>query len=189
MATPATLAQVLAAMAQFEALKGHYERFMQGLERAEPAAAREAFERLLAGLEAAPPRNTAAAFRLQTLRGRVQSYRALWDRQVREREEGNPTLVRRLGAVRDAAASPAAAEPPPSHWAALHRTFISHLPPTAPDVPYDVFCRMVRAHVQKVQAQTGWQAVQLRVDVQAGKPVLRASAQAAPSASDDASAQ
>ena len=189
MGTPATPAQVLAAVAQFEALKSHYERFMQGLERAEPTAVRETFERLLAALEAAPPRNTAAAFRLQTLRGRVQSYRALWDRQVREREQGSPTLHRSRADVPTAQAPTAGVDRAPAHWAALHQAFVAQLPANAQVVPYDAFCRMVQAHVAKVQAQTGWQAVQLRIDVQAGKPVLRASAGPRPNAADDASEQ
>ena len=90
---------------RLEELRRAFDRFFQGLDRVVPQADRAAFTRDLARHRAGRNMTSAERFRLQQLQQRLTSYARLWDRTLRQIENG--TFRRRT-------ARPKAAAPPPS---------------------------------------------------------------------------
>lgn len=75
-----------------EALKARFEMYFLGIERREPAREREEMKRRVARLKGEFTRNTGLRFRIETLHARFLSYERMWNRSVREREEGTYRL-------------------------------------------------------------------------------------------------
>ncbi|MFY3743734.1 MXAN_5187 C-terminal domain-containing protein [Anaeromyxobacter sp. Red801] len=101
---------------ELEALKARYEQYFLGTERREPARWRDEVRKKVLRLKGAFTRNTGLRFRIQSLHARYLSYERLWQRSVREREEG--TYRRDLLKARRHARDPEAAPAPGSGPAA-----------------------------------------------------------------------
>ena len=73
---------------ELEELKVKYEMYFLGTERREPHRWRDDLKKKIQRLRSAFTRNTGLRFRIQSLHARYISYERLWQRSVREKEEG-----------------------------------------------------------------------------------------------------
>jgi hypothetical protein len=73
---------------ELESLKAKYEQYFLGVERREPSRWREDVKKKVLRLKSAFTRNTGLKFRIQSLYARYLSYERMWQRSVREKEEG-----------------------------------------------------------------------------------------------------
>jgi hypothetical protein len=98
-----------------EVLKVRYEQWLMGVERRAPQREREELKREIARVKNAFTRNTGLRFRIQSLHARFISYERLWQRSVRQKEEGTYRRdVERARRAAQAAASPAREAPAPA---------------------------------------------------------------------------
>jgi len=89
-------------------LTKEWERFFAGVRSTPPTAERERLTRRLRMLSQEGTGGPAVQFRLEQLQGRFQSYSQMWERMLREREEGRT----RQGYLARTAAPPAAESTP-----------------------------------------------------------------------------
>jgi hypothetical protein len=97
--------------AALHALRGQYEQYFLGLEKRPPVKAHEQFKKRLAALKTVPSRNSALAFRIQSLQASTATYERLWTRTMQEMEDGTYRrdlykARRRRKSVPEGAASP-----------------------------------------------------------------------------------
>jgi hypothetical protein len=180
MSPPSPPPDATTALSQrFEALRAAYDRFIGGLDRAEPTQERKQFLLELRRALGRPSSNTGQTFRLQALKARVLTYEAMWDRAVAAKEASHRP---RLGGVttkppKEAAAPPAPkAAPDGSSLTQLHQQFVQAAQAAGQSTPmgYDAFAAMVGREMERIRQRTGWQQVGLQVTVQNGKPALKA---------------
>jgi len=72
----------------FKELRTAYEKYFAGVERAEPAKARDTFKSTLRRLTGERSVNTAVRYRLQSLQASLITYENYWNRITRQIEEG-----------------------------------------------------------------------------------------------------
>ena len=95
-------------------LEKEYDRFFCGLERREPTATENAVLAIVRAYVGRPMNNPTLGFKYTSLVARYNSFRTVWTRKLREREEG-----RAAGAAAARHAAPARPEPRhPPHTAA-----------------------------------------------------------------------
>lgn len=79
-------------IAQFEALlrrlEKEYDQFLAGLQRREPAATENALLTIVKLYASRPIQNSALSFKYNSLVARYNSFKTVWTRRQREREEG-----------------------------------------------------------------------------------------------------
>src|SRR5207253_5684045 len=73
---------------RLQILQVSYEKFFTGLERRPPDRERKLVGEAIRRLKGANIKNTAQRFRSQTLFARLLSFERMWDRTLREMEEG-----------------------------------------------------------------------------------------------------
>ena len=71
-------------------LEKEYDQFFSGLVRREPAATENAVLGIVRAYGGRPIQNSSLAFRMNSLVARYNSFRAVWTRRLREKEEGRP---------------------------------------------------------------------------------------------------
>jgi hypothetical protein len=69
-------------------LRNAYEQYFMGLERKPPVLRHDALKRRMAKLRNAPLRNTVLKFRIGTLEQKLKTYERMWDRTLKEMENG-----------------------------------------------------------------------------------------------------
>ena len=107
-----------------------WERFFSGDRRTPPEQERTVLARRIRQLVEHPTLRGAARFRLEQLQHRFATYTALWERQLRNREEGRPPVPAGRPETRQAGSSSNAASP-----ASVERA----------DAPRDLYERWVAA--------------------------------------------
>jgi hypothetical protein len=98
-------------------LKIQYDLFFLGIRKLPPSEDRRRLENLVQDLGRSRMRENAARFRYNTLLARYNQFKELWNRQMREREEGPLDFRRRAAAMADAETptpEPGDLEVPPS---------------------------------------------------------------------------
>ncbi|HSN16133.1 MAG TPA: hypothetical protein VLT61_15980, partial [Anaeromyxobacteraceae bacterium] len=73
---------------ELEEIKVRYEKYFLGVERKPPHREREELKKKVLRLKSAFTRNAGLKFRVQSLHARFLSYERMWERSVREKEEG-----------------------------------------------------------------------------------------------------
>lgn len=184
MTPPTSPADVTSQLtARFEELRVAYERFMLGVDRVEPAQARQRLVRDVRLLLARPPNNTAQNFRLQALKSRLLTYEALWDRHTAAREASfGPRRTHAAGDLQPAPqtgapkGSPDAVKPQqPQQLQQLYHAFVDAQAEGGKAPPsFAAFEAMVVKQMQSIKERTGWQDVGLRVTMNQGRPALQA---------------
>lgn len=100
-------------------LKIQYDLFFAGVRKLPPSEDRRRLDNLVRELGKTRMRDNAHRFRYNTLLGRYNQFQELWQRQMREREEGPLDYRRRMAAMAEVGTSEesetesAAAPPPP----------------------------------------------------------------------------
>jgi hypothetical protein len=187
-----------------EALKARYEMYFLGIEKREPTRERHDMKRRVEKLKEAFTKNTGLKFRLQTLHARFLSYERLWQRSVREKEEGTyrrDLFKARLrakeeptppaGSAMPEATRPAAtqaarpAAPAPASFSgtsepqlrALFAAYVDAKKRCKEDVSklsYETLARSVQKQVPELMTRFKARSVEFRVEVKDGKAVLKA---------------
>lgn len=117
-------------------LRNAYEQYFLGLERKPPVLKHDALKRRLTKLRNTPLRNTVLKFKIGTLEQKFKTYERMWERTLKEIENG--TYHRDLAKVRrkmNAAkpeAQPAAAPQTPETQAAASPLAVTQVPSTLP---------------------------------------------------------
>lgn len=103
-------------------LRVQYHLFFSGLRKLPPTEDRRRLDALVQELSRSRIRDNALRFRYTTLLGRYNQLQELWNRQMREREEGPLDFKRRMAAY---AAEGEIAPPPPPPPAAASRAAVT----------------------------------------------------------------
>lgn len=94
-------------------LKIQYDLFFAGVRKLPPTEDRRRLENLVRDLGKTRMRDNASRFRYNTMLGRYNQFQELWQRQMREREEGPMDYRRRAQALSEAGPAEAAAQGEP----------------------------------------------------------------------------
>ncbi len=170
-------------------LEKEYDRFFCGLERREPTATENAVLAIVRAYAGRPVNNPTLGFKYTSLVARYNSFRTVWTRKLREREEGRSGG----GVVRQAA--PARPEPRrPGHTAANPGEYLTSDPlheprhleqffetyrrlreesgePTA-KLQVESFQKALAEKVEKIKREQGCEAVLIRVTREQGRTRL-----------------
>ena len=86
--TEGTIAECTAIEAELAALKATFDQYFLGLERVPPLKRQEALKKRLTKLQNGFIKQTTARFRVNTLVSKFVTYERLWEKSLRERENG-----------------------------------------------------------------------------------------------------
>lgn len=167
-----------------EKFKIEFERFLAGATVIPPDDHRLRLVRELRELRTANLRTSAEQFRLASLEARFNSYSELFNRRLRDREEGRGTRLPRpaaaperhldatSGVVLTDRLETAAVE-------ALYQTLTRRVsesasPTAAPAMELDTFRGYLSAQIESIRLKTGCEAVQFRIATEDGKLKLKA---------------
>ncbi len=172
--------------AELKRLESEYTKYFAGRLPQPPVELRDQVDRLFRQWDRRTGESSAARFRLQTLQARYATFRELWDRNVRAREEGPHTPAGRR------AGRPAGAEPglrnetfaavihdparEPARVRSLYDAVMEARRQTGHDVvPYQQFAELVERQMEQLRG-AGVSEVVFRVSVSGGRPNLTARA-------------
>jgi hypothetical protein len=96
-------------------LKTKYDLFFNGARKLPPLEDRRRLDAMVQELAKSKMRDNGLRFRYNTLVGRLNQYRELWGRKMREREEGPLDFRRRQQAMQAAPPDPEPPPPPPPY--------------------------------------------------------------------------
>lgn len=167
-----------------------YEKFFLGLDRKAPEQERRRVSAKLRELRGAFVTNTSLKFRLQSLWAKLISMERMWDRTLREIEEG--TYKRDLFKARyrkarshpaEALKTPVAKAPPPKLELSddkLRRLFDTYLVArkrtgeSTEGLTYEAIAERIRAQVPMLLEHHQARSVEFKVVIKGGKAVLKA---------------
>jgi hypothetical protein len=181
-------------IAQLEALlrqlEKEYDQFLCGLLRREPAATENAVLAIVRAYGGRPIQNSSLAFRMNSLVARYNSFRTVWTRRLREKEEGRvigPCAARPAAPPRPERKQPAqtaagaleylASDPmhEPRHlgqfFQAYRRLREECGEPTA-KLSAESFQRALAEKVEKIKRERGCEAVLVRIVTDQGRTRL-----------------
>jgi hypothetical protein len=167
------------AMEQMEAdlaaLKHQYDVFFQGKRRGEPTKERKDLENRILVLSRRAITNNAEQLRFNNLKGRYWAFAHLWDRTVRDLEEGR-TRRDSTGAVTQRQATPEPAVDPEHVDQVAERLLAARRECGLGGDPEEL--REVRdtlyARAKEISESAGGKKVEFRVSVEEGKPKVKA---------------
>lgn len=159
-----------------DAFRVEFEKFFAGARATPPEELRETIRAALRRLRADPMTQLVDNFRIAQIEARFNSFSELYNRRLREREEGRP-------AVRPVPAS--AAEPDPARGVvvdgavadAAARALYEGLardPGSAPGFDFDSFRRYLERQAQAIRSKTGCAGVRFRLATEGGRIKLKA---------------
>jgi hypothetical protein len=167
-----------------------YEKYFLGIDRRPPDAQRRQVSEKMRLLKTTTVKNTALKFRIQTLFAKLISFERMWDRTLREIEEGTYKRDVFKAKLRDARRGPpegkaAAAVPPPQlsdqMLRKLYDTYLVARQRTGEStsgLTYDAIASRIRAQVPALMAQHKARSIEFKVVIKGGKAVLKAIPQA-----------
>lgn len=180
---------------RLQILQVTYEKFFSGIERKPPDRERKLVGEAIRRIKGGSIKNTGLRFRSQTLFARLLSYERMWDRTLREMEEG--TYRRDLFKARmrmrprapgtpgqpQAAGAPAAAPPPAQspgisddNLKRLYATYLKAREQTGEStagMTFESVASKIRAQVPQL-IQKHAKGVEFKVVIKGGKAVLKA---------------
>lgn len=162
-----------------------YEKYFLGIDRRPPDAQRRQVSEKMRLLKTTTVKNTALKFRIQTLFAKLISFERMWDRTLREIEEG--TYKRdvfkaklRDGRRQDGSAPAAAAPPPQLSDQMLRKLYDTYLVArkrtgeSTTGLSYEAIASRIRAQVPQLMAQHKARSIEFKVVIKGGKAVLKA---------------
>lgn len=179
-------------------LKAHYDLFFAGIRPLPPTEDHKRFERTIREMSKGRMRDNAARFRFNNVVNKYTLYHEMWNRQMREREEGPLDYRRREAAMRLAGKTvrhKAAAEMPPApvttesvnsyvrvtssgddaEILALHaRISAARKSVGASELSLAQVSAMIDRQLDTIRSRYGAEAVDIRVEVVDGKVKLKA---------------
>lgn len=163
-----------------------YEKYFLGIDRRPPDAQRRQVSEKMRVLKTTQVKNTALKFRIQTMFAKLISFERMWDRTLREMEEGTYKRDVFKAKLREArrGAEQKPAQPPPSApqlsdqmLRKLYDTYLVARQRTGEStsgLTYDSVASRLRAQVPQLMARHKARNIEFKVVIKAGKAVLKA---------------
>ena len=165
-----------------------YEKYFLGIDRKPPDTERKSVSKRLREMRTTTVKNTGLKFRINTLFAKLISYERMWDRTLREIEDG--TYKRDIFkakyriAQRDARQKPTESAPPPARVELsddkLRRLYDTYLvarqrtgEPTE-GISFDAIASKIRAQVPLLMEKHKAKSVEFKVVIKGGRAVLKA---------------
>ena len=149
---------------EIDAFRVEFEKFFAGARQTPPEELRERIRGALRRLRADPTTQLADNFRIGQLEARFNSFSEMFNRRVREREEGRGP-------------SRPAVPPPPAEPDAAARALYEGLtrdPRSAERFDYQSFRRYLERQAEAIRARTGCSGVRFRLASEGGRIKLKA---------------
>lgn len=161
-----------------DAFRVEFEKFFAGGRHTPPEELREKIRAALRRLRADPMSQLADTFRIAQLEARFNSFSELYNRRIREREEGRP-------AHRPPAPAPVSSEPDPARGVVIAGAVadaqaralyegLARDPKSAPGYDFDSFRRYLERQAETIRAKTGCAGVRFRLALEGGRVKLKA---------------
>jgi len=168
------------SMSQLQVL---YEKFFLGIDRRPPEQERKKVSTRMRQLRTTTVKNTALKFRIQTLFAKLISFERMWDRTLREMEEGTykrDVFKAKLRQGREAQRPAAAAKAPDIPDDKLRRLYDTYLvarqrcgEPTD-GISYESVASRIRAQVPQLLEKHKAKNIEFKVVIKGGRAVLKA---------------
>src|SRR4051812_26385116 len=160
-----------------------YEKYFLGIDRRPPDQERKRVSTRMRELRTTMVKNTALKFRIQTLFAKLISFERMWDRTLREMEEGTykrDVFKAKLRQNREKPQPRAAAKAPEIPDEKLRRLYDTYLvarqrcgEPTE-GISYESVASRIRAQVPQLLEKHKAKNIEFKVVIKAGKAVLKA---------------
>jgi hypothetical protein len=161
-----------------------YEKYFLGIDRRPPDAQRRQVSEKMRLLKTTQVKNTALKFRIQTMFAKLISFERMWDRTLREIEEGTykrdvfkAKLRDRKGDQKPAQAAPSSPQLSDQMIRKLYDTYVIARQRTGEStsgLTYDAIARRIRAQVPELMARHKARNIEFKVVIKGGKAVLKA---------------
>jgi len=177
------LDQVEEAMTGLQVL---YEKYFLGIDRRPPDAQRRQVSETMRVLKTTTVKNTALKFRIQTLFAKLIAFERMWDRTLREIEEGTYKRdvykaklrdARRTGADRKPQAAAASPQLSDQMIRKLYDTYLVARQRTGESITgltYEGIASRIRSQVPELMARHKARNIEFKVVIKGGKAVLKA---------------
>src|SRR6267154_2110029 len=160
-----------------------YEKYFLGIDRRPPDAQRRQVSEKMRLLKTTMVKNTALKFRIQTMFAKLISFERMWDRTLREIEEGTykrdvfkAKLRDRKGDQKPAQAAPSSPQLSDQMIRKLYDTYVIARQRTGEStsgLTYDAIARRIRAQVPELMARHKARNIEFKVVKKGGKAVLK----------------
>ena len=163
-----------------------YEKYFLGIDRRPPDLERKSVSGRLRTMRTTVIKNTGLKFRINTLFAKLISYERMWDRTLREIEDGtykrDVFKAKYRIAQRDKKPAPAAPEPPKVELSddklrRLYDTYLVARQRTGEPIDglsFDAIASKIRAQVPVLMQKHNAKRVEFKVVIKGGKAVLKA---------------
>lgn len=165
-----------------------YEKYFLGIDRKPPDAERKRVSTLLRELRTSPTRNTSLKFRIGTLFAKLLSYERMWDRTLREMEDGiyrRDVFKARMRIKKPEAKKAPEPEAPPPPRVELSEDKLRRLYDTylfarrrtgeaIDGITYEAVAERIKAQVPQLLAKHRAKSVEFKVVIKSGKAILKA---------------
>ena len=177
------LDQVEEAMTGLQVL---YEKYFLGIDRRPPDAQRRQVSETMRVLKTTTVKNTALKFRIQTLFAKLIAFERMWDRTLREIEEGTYKRdvykaklrdARRTGPDRKPQAAAASPQLSDQMIRKLYDTYLVARQRTGESITgltYEGIASRIRSQVPELMARHKARNIEFKVVIKGGKAVLKA---------------
>jgi len=178
------LDQVEEAMTGLQVL---YEKYFLGIDRRPPEAQRRQVSEKMRVLKTTTVKNTALKFRIQTLFAKLISFERMWDRTLREIEEGTYKRDVYKAKLRDARRGKGEQKPAQAAAASsqlseqmirkLYDTYLVARQRTGESIAgitYEGIASRIRAQVPDLMARHKARNIEFKVVIKGGKAILKA---------------
>lgn len=168
------------SMSQLQVL---YEKFFLGIDRRPPEQERKNVSTRMRQLRTTMVKNTALKFRIQTLFAKLISFERMWDRTLREMEEGTykrDVFKAKLRQGRDAqrpAGAPKAPDIPDDKLRRLYDTYLvarQRCGEPTDGISYESVASRIRAQVPQLLEKHKAKNIEFKVVIKGGRAVLKA---------------
>jgi hypothetical protein len=161
---------------QLDAFRVEFEKFFAGARQTPPEEMRDGIRDHLRRLRSQPTTQLAESYRITQLEARFNSYSELFNRRVREREEG-----RRVGRPLNAGAQEAHGDPDVTIAGSValddaRRLYegLARDPAHPPQFDFDSFRSYLERQTEAIRAKTGCSGVRFRLAEEGGRIKLKA---------------
>jgi hypothetical protein len=164
-----------------------YEKYFIGIDRRPPEQERKQVSQKAREMRAASIRNTALKFKINTLFAKLISFERMWDRTLREIEDGTykRDVFKASLRQKDRDAKPAEARPARNHApeisdANLRRLYDTYLVAkkrcgeSTAGMTYDAIASRIRAQVPELMQKHRAKNIEFKVVIKGGKAILKA---------------
>ena len=162
-----------------------YEKYFIGIDRKPPEQERKRVSQKAREMRTAAIRNTALKFKINTLFAKLLSFERMWDRTLREMEDGTYKRDVFKAALRqkdkgEAKASPARTGPPEISDANLRRLYDTYVMAkkrcgeSTAGMTYDAIASRIRAQVPELMQKHRAKNIEFKVVIKGGKAILKA---------------